>query len=232
MGKVDLTKIKDFYEKLQGASASFWVPKVGTNLVRILPPKEDIGYFFTETYVHFIPNETPFRCLKGTEKGCPVCELVDKLRKSDNPEDLEIARRMSAKRRYLMNIIDMDDIDSGVQVYSCGREVLRQLLTYFADPDWGDLTDPDNGYDVVIEKSGTGLHTSYVVRARKKATPLEDKTVLTKLADLSKVVTTYTAEEIKNKLANLSNVNMPEDIKGNPAEASKTDLANRLKEIA
>jgi hypothetical protein len=102
-----------------------------------------------------------------------------------------------------MNIVDLDDLEAGVQIFPAGREVLRQLLTYFVDPDWGDLTDPDKGYDVVIEKAGSGLQTSYTVRPRKNSTPIPDKSLLEKVGDLSAVFPKLTHEEVTQKLISI-----------------------------
>jgi hypothetical protein len=203
MGKVNLNQVKDYYAKLQsGIGSSFWIPKSGVNLIRILPPKEE-GLFFYEVRVHYLPNDFPIKCPRQDNEPCPICELVDNLRRSESAEDVERSRRLSAKRRYLMNIIDLDDLESGVQVFPAGREVLRQLLTYFVDPDWGDLTDPDKGYDIVIEKAGSGLQTSYTVRPRKNSTPIPDKSLLEKVEDLAAVFPKLTREEVIQKLVSI-----------------------------
>jgi hypothetical protein len=203
VGRVNLDQVKEFYVKLQsGIGSNFWIPKSGVNLIRILPPKEE-GLFFCEVRIHYLPNDFPIKCLRQDNEPCPICDLVDNLRKSESAEDVERSRRLSAKRRYLINIIDLDDLESGVQIYPAGREVLRQLLTYFVDPDWGDLTDPDKGYDIVIEKAGSGLQTSYTVRPRKNPTPIPDKSLLEKVVDLSSVFPKVTQEEVTQKLINI-----------------------------
>lgn len=201
---IDLNKVREFYEKLQGSTTSFWVPKPGTNLIRILPVDSGDGLFFKEVLVHFVPGSTPFVCLKyvSPDNVCPACQYVDELRRSENAADIELARRLSAKRRFLMCIVDLDDTEAGVQIFSCGAEVLKQILAYFADPDWGDITDPDKGYDIIIEKTGVGLRTTYTVRARKTPTPLPDKSLLNRLPSLDKALPIYDESTIKQILEN------------------------------
>ena len=39
----------------------------------------------------------------------------------------------------------------GVKFWGFGKTVYQELLSIIADPDYGDITDPVNGRDVVVE---------------------------------------------------------------------------------
>lgn len=202
-GKVDLGDVLNRHDEIKAnMSGDIWKPKVGTNVIRILPPwSEDQTKPFREFGVHWNigPNEQPVVCLRK-EKGVPcfLCEQVEALLESEDPKDQEIGAELRAGNRAYLNILDMNDLDSGVQVMSCGIKMLSEILAYFADPDWGDLTDPEEGYNVTIEREGTGKNkTRYTVRAKKKSSPIPDEGYLDQLKDLDKLVKTISYEKQK-----------------------------------
>ena len=201
MGKVNLEKMKAFQEKLQGGQSGFWVPKVGTNQIRVLPPLGNNDMFFLETIIHFLPGDMPVRCLRAEGEECAVCILVDKLRKQeDDPKKVELSRRLEAKKRYLYYVVDLDDEESGIQVYSSGIKVMQQVSSYFADPEWGDLTDPKTGHDIILERLGSGLNTSYIVKPKKSSSPIAEKYLSEDVKDLSTIIPVLSPQEVTNKL--------------------------------
>lgn len=155
--------------------------KVGRNTVRILPPKDGAEDFYSEVYVHYnlgtdgrkqivCPNH-----MKG--EPCPVCELVDELFKGDQ-EDIKQARKLKAKKKYYYNVLDtsLDENDENfgeVMVMSTGVTIFEDILSIICDPDFGDITDPDTGRDLIINRSGKSLNTEYKVNARPKQTEVE-----------------------------------------------------------
>ena len=40
--------------------------------------------------------------------------------------------------------------DEGVKVWAYGKTAYQTLLGYVLDPDYGDITDPDSGTDIVL----------------------------------------------------------------------------------
>jgi hypothetical protein len=86
-----------------------------------------------------------------------------------------------------MNIIDLDDEQSGVQVYSCGINVIRDLASYVADPQWGDLTDSNTGRDITLERKGKGRDSRFTVKPAPQTSAIEQK-YLDDLIALDKLV--------------------------------------------
>jgi len=200
-GKVDMDRIMSRYSQL--SSGSFWTPKEGLNTIRILPPWNDDGLFYKEAPSHFsVGRENKmFVCaLKLGIGACPICEEVGRMIKSNNPDEVRKAEDMRVQLRILYNIIDMDDINSGVQVFSSGPKIFRDILSFFADPDWGDLTDPINGYDIVIERQGSGFNTRYNVRPRKNPSPIPNPDLLDLLQDLDQFVQLPNSDAVKDAL--------------------------------
>lgn len=115
--------------------SSFKVPD-GTNLLKVKegPMKLDIlGYkvgkgnpwadegtfYFERTFwVHrgIGPNKGSYVCLaKTAKKTCPVCEHLNKLRKSGD-ESVDLLKSLSPKERQLFNVYNYAEPDKGVQL--------------------------------------------------------------------------------------------------------------------
>jgi len=96
-----------------------------------------------------------------------------------------------------MNILDRVREFEGIQIASVGVKVLTQILQYFCDPEWGDLTDVNSGRDVIITRSGQGLDTDYAVRVAPEKSPISSEW-LDKLYDLDKIVNFASNEEMRS----------------------------------
>jgi hypothetical protein len=189
----DINSVLAQYERIKAQSGGdFWTPKVGRNLIRILPPWKQGALFWRETSVHWNvgPDSKMLVCLqKELGKPCYICEVVERLQNSQDPRDQAVASEMKANVRVFYNIVDLDNVEKGIQVYTSGIKILQDVLAYFADPDWGDITHPEHGYDIVIEREGTTReNTKYQVRARKNPTPIPDMNLLSGLKNLDSFV--------------------------------------------
>ena len=83
------------------------------------PQKIKPGYndYRLDVFVHrYIgPGDDTFLCLKKTfGKPCPICEHEESLQESGQKKASE---GFKAKRRCVYNIIDMNDIDAGIQLF-------------------------------------------------------------------------------------------------------------------
>jgi hypothetical protein len=133
------------------------------------------------------PKKTPQ--LDGAATDCPVCDEVERLRATGDPADLEEAKALRARMRVFVNAIDLEDpewtqenidemIGAGVeedrlpevgdpkiQVLGFGSMIFKELLDYYNDEI--DMTDLEEGYNVIITKEGKDLNTKYRVRLEK-----------------------------------------------------------------
>lgn len=84
----------------------------------------------------------------------------------------------------------------------------QELLAFFADPDYGDLTDPTSGRDITVEfKTAKELGKNYpetYIRVKPNQTPItEDKNVLESVKDqieLPGMFKKYTYDDMKGLL--------------------------------
>lgn len=130
---------------------------------------------------------------------CPVCELSSQLKKMSSKKDDTYdkqAKEVYRKKRVYYNAIDRtDDLtkfeyrveeegkpgrwyntdtgkpESPIKVLATGIEVYKKIIGFIIDPEYGDVTDPESGLDIIITKSGSGqFNTNYeVISARKES---------------------------------------------------------------
>lgn len=159
-------KYQKLLEKIQGmklGGGGFWKPVVGRNIIRILPATGQMQYFFKEVGTHYLANDKYFKCLSITTDGqqeCPLCQVHQALQDGG---DKKAAETFYPSRAFNMNIIDRNNPDAGVQVFSPGVKIFQDLAAFIQDPEYGDITDVAQGFDVKIDRTGEGNKTQYQV---------------------------------------------------------------------
>ncbi len=149
-----------------GGGADFWTPPEGESRIRVMPPwAEDVDEFWFVTGTHFNvgPDERPVPCpeLSGVADSCFLCRLGKRLARGDEDEAAE-AEAMGARPRYLLNIVDLEKPQDGVQVWPAPKTIFRQLKKFWLNAeDYGDFTSFEEGFDIIIEKLGSGINTKY-----------------------------------------------------------------------
>lgn len=154
----------------------------------------------------------------GDDKPCPVCKKSDMLFKQSKAKDdfySKQAREVRKKKRVYYNAISRDDDitaytkdadgnwkdpdgkeGSPVKVMSSGIGVFKDLLKIIVDPEYGDITDPEEGLDVIITKTGTGFDTDYDVKTVRKESPIGFDEWEELLFDLNLLAKSKTYDEI------------------------------------
>lgn len=130
--------------------------KSATKQIRILPGKD--GSPFIEMHGHKAQIDGAFKtlpCLKH-EKGepCPMCETRELLMSTGSESDKELAKKLNARKMYVIKVIDRDNEQDGVKFWRFNHDY-RQEGVY--DKIFGvlnaikkDITDADTGRDLVI----------------------------------------------------------------------------------
>lgn len=155
----------------------------GDNFFRILRSAPDGGFYVEAAYHNNLKllgvdadKGKGCYCRKSFDKKlkCPVCDLLEEMKKSEDPQEVKIAKDCKAKRKCvswafkLKSPQDVEPEDPTPRILTYGATVESQLLTYFLDPDYGDFTDPETGRNITITKTGKELNTEYSVRPRPK----------------------------------------------------------------
>jgi len=182
----------------------------------------------------------------GDSKACPVCELAKELRslskkKGDNYQ--KQASSIGRKKRVYYNAIDRaDDLatyhkndedkwvnaegeeENPVGILATGVTVFKDLLNIIVDPEYGDITDADEGLDVILTKSGTGMGTEYDTKTVRKESVIGFDLWEECLNDLHSLTNVKTYDEI-------SAIMQGEDPKESDDEEDVKDKDKDTKEI-
>lgn len=112
-------------------------------------------------------------------KDCALMEKYQELKEGDE-FDKDIAKTLMPKNRYVMPVLIYKDergkvIDtelSGKLMMITGGVYQSIIDLYLDEDEWGDMTDPKEGYDIKITREGTGMKdTNYSIQPCKN-TPL------------------------------------------------------------
>ena len=166
-------KLLDRVESLDLGRGGFWRPSEGRSTIRILPPVGTMDFFFKEVGVHRLGNQRfycPAICTDG-EDPCPICEVNEELWQSG---EKETASRFRVQRRFWMNVVVRGKEPLGPQMYTPGITVFGSVVSLIKDPDYGDVTDEEDGFDIKIDRTGTDITTTYQTRAARNPSPLSD----------------------------------------------------------
>jgi hypothetical protein len=169
---------KDYLEAISHQIVEeFWVPDFGENTVRILPPK-DGERFYREVGVHYrlVGSGMEFCPRVCRDLSCPICEVVDELKKMKTSVAVQIVSRLAVVTRFLMNVIPIkEDAEKDIRQYLSPKSVWLGLLKIILDPEYGDITDLHTGRNVVIEKiQATGGFVNYSVRPKLRQTSVKE----------------------------------------------------------
>lgn len=181
--------------------------KEGTTRIRILPVGDEEDWALEMT--HFYLGQTVKGVFSASSIGdeCPVREKYDEL-KTGNDDDKELAKSFTPRTKYLVPAIVYDDdrgkkIDSekSGQLVMLTPTIYGEIIDMFLDPDLGDFTDTEEGYDLKIKRTGTGkTDTEYTVTAmRPSPTPKDWHKEVDLKAMAKKAMFTY--DQCEEKLA-------------------------------
>ena len=160
----------------KGNNSGFVFPKEGTLRTRLKSPGDDkelgieIIQFYLNKEMGSVISPATF------DEPCPFMDKYNELRNSKDDEDKALAKLFVPRRRYVVGGIVFED-DKGTKVGYEGKDkgilipraVYQDIIDLYLDEDEaGDMTDPNEGYDIKIIRSGSGQYdTTYSARACK-----------------------------------------------------------------
>lgn len=211
--------------------------KEGTIRVRPLPVGDE-QEFVAEMVNFYLGSE-----IKGVfspetiNQPCAIMEAYQELKGGDE-DDKEMAKGFSPKKRYLMPCLIYKDMkgkeleDDPVKLVQITNSLYQEIIDLYLDEDdWGDMTDPEDGFDLKLTRSGSGqFDTEYSV----SPCPRNGKPILKKyhapidLEDMvSKIIPTY--EETKEKINQYLGLGSEEEEEETPRRKKKTSSTGTKK---
>lgn len=151
----------------------------GDNTIRIMPPTwEDAEHYGYDVWVHYSigADKGTYLCPKKMKnKPCPICDAVQEM-KSEG--EAEAAKRIEAKRRVLVYLIDREQRKPTPMVWAMPWTVDRDIAGVSENKKTGAILaidDPKGGYDVSFRIEGSKRNTKYgAVAVDRESSPLSD----------------------------------------------------------
>ena len=178
---LNLDKMKQKLDRLNGAdkkNKDFWRPEEGENNIRIIPTPD--GDPFKEKFFHYNVGTSGFLCpKKNFGDSCPVCDFANKLWNDTSDDSRRMAKSLFAKQRFFSPVLVRGAESEGVKVWGYGKMAYQKLLNIVLDPDYGDITDADEGNDlkVLYEKSSGASYPTTDIRPRPRKSVLCDDAI-------------------------------------------------------
>jgi len=210
---MDLNAIRKRLGQLQttnNRTSSLWKPQPGKTQIRIVPYEFNKDNPFIELFFHYNLNNRSYLSPISFGRPDPIEEFAQKLKASGNKEDYQLSKKLEAKMRTFAPVIVRGEESQGVKFWGFGKTVYQELLSIIADPDYGDITDPVNGRDVVVEfisaeESGASFPKTNI-RVKPNQTPISDEpSVLEKVKTSQKDITEIYQEQSYEDLTNVLN---------------------------
>ena len=239
---MDLNAIKKRLNQLQTTNtrtSNLWKPQPGKQVVRIVPNKYNKTSPFIELYFHYDLGGRTYLSPISFGRPDPVEEFADKLKSSGNRDDWRLGKKLEAKMRTFAPVLVRGAENDGIKFWGFGKTVYQELLSVIADPDYGDITDAENGRDVVVEfktaeETGKSFPTT-AIRVKPNQTPISDdkqtmEGALENQVDLNTVYNERSYDELTEVLNEWLNPSEDSEANGTATETVDKPTKEALKE--
>ncbi len=144
----------------------------GRTVLRVLPPFSADGVWFREmTEYYFKIGDEHYFLTSPRDFGLPdpLWDWGRSIYQEGDEAAIKEAKRFRPKTKYLMNVLILSDpdqktsLESGIKVLKAPTTVRRALVGYDYESEWGDITNPENGFNMSVEREGEKLNTKYSV---------------------------------------------------------------------
>ena len=231
---MDLNAIKKRLNQLQttnNRTSSLWKPQPGKTQIRIVPYAHNKDNPFIELFFHYNLNNRSYLSPISFGRPDPIEEFANKLKGSGSKEDYQLAKKLEAKMRTFAPVVVRGEERQGVRFWGFGKTVYQELLSIIADPDYGDITDPVNGRDVVVEfitaeESGASFPKTNI-RVKPNQTAISDDPDVLELVKTQQEISEIYQELSYDDLTGVLNdwLNPSEDDSTEETQVSTADLA-------
>tara|TARA_A100001515_G_C4583160_1_gene213598 strand:- start:355 stop:1104 length:750 start_codon:yes stop_codon:yes gene_type:complete len=151
---IDMEKMKAKRDALEnrgnGNKDTFWKPEDGETVIRIVPTPD--GDPFKDYWFHYNlgKNAGFLSPKKNFGEDDPLDDFVRQLYREGTDESVKMAKSLSARQRFFSPVIVRGEEDKGVRLWGYGKMAYKELLNLVLNPEYGDITDVDEGTDLVI----------------------------------------------------------------------------------
>ncbi len=153
---------------------NFWRPQDGEQVIRIVPTQD--GDPFRDYWFHYnVGKNAGFLSpKKNFGEDDPLDQFVRQLFNEGTDESRTMAKDLMAKQRFFASVVVRGEEDRGVMVWGFSKTVYETLLNLVLNPEYGDITDPDSGTDLLLSYGKPAGQTFPVTKItpRRRSSPL------------------------------------------------------------
>ncbi len=206
---LNMEKMKSKMASLEGRGNKelFWKPQDGEQTIRIVPDPD--GDPFKEFWFHYNlgDNQAFLSPKRNFGDDCPLDTFVRKLFDEGTEESRELAKKLMAKQRFFSPVVVRGEEEKGVRLWGYSKTVYQKLLNLVLNPEYGDITDPDNGTDLTLKygKAPGAMFPSTDLFPSRRTSPLaKDKDLTAEYVattiEYDKLFQRRTTEEVQTML--------------------------------
>ena len=150
---INLEKMRAKLASLQskGGNNNFWKPQDGEQTIRIVPTSD--GDPFKDYWFHYNlgKNNGFLSPKKNFGENDPLDDFIRNLFNEGTEDSIKMAKNLMARQRFFAPVLVRGEEDKGVRIWGFGKMAYQQLLELVLNPDYGDITDTDEGTDLTIK---------------------------------------------------------------------------------
>ena len=220
---LDMAKMKAKLQELESGGKQksdnvFWKPQEGDQDIRIVPTED--GDPFKVFHFHYNLGEAArggVLCPKRQfGDNCPVCDFASKLWQEGTDDSKRMAKSLFVRQRFFSPVIVRGEEEQGVKIWGYGKTIYETLLGLVLNPDYGDITDIDQGVDFTLtytlpKTKGAFPQTNLVPKRKSSAlaaTKSGIKEFINNVPDIHTLFTRKSPADVKAILESFLN---PED---------------------
>jgi len=190
-----------------GNKEMFWRPQDGETTIRIVPTQD--GDPFKDYWFHYNVGNNPgfLSPKKNFGDDDPLDSFVRSLFNEGTDDSIKMAKSLMARQRFFAPVLVRGEEEKGVRVWGFGKMAYQELLSLVLNPDYGDITDVEDGTDLVInygKPPGAQFpQTSITPRRRSSGltkTKKETKELLEQVPDFTDLFERKTPEQVQTML--------------------------------
>ena len=178
---INLDKMRAKLASLQnkGGNNNFWKPQDGEQTIRIVPTSD--GDPFKDYWFHYNlgKNNGFLSPKKNFGENDPLDDFIRNLFNEGTEDSIKMAKNLMARQRFFAPVLVRGEEDKGVRIWGFGKMAYQQLLELVLNPDYGDITDTEEGTDLTI-KYGKPPGASFpqtTITPRRRTSALCDEAV-------------------------------------------------------
>jgi len=151
---INLDAIKNRLNTLKNSNnrtSHVWRPEPGEHQIRIVPYLHKAENApFIELYFHYKLSKRSVLSPISFGRPDPIVNFAEKMKQTGDKNDWVMGRKLEPKMRTYVPVIVRGSENEGVKFWGFGKQLYEELLGYFADEDYGDLSDVNTGRDIVV----------------------------------------------------------------------------------